>query len=90
MNKMPNGYPEELKLLVEGYDFGGMVDYKKKFLRRIPVDPFNPPMKGEVPKWGLRSSIDEPDSTTWGGEDVFDVYSLSEETAIDGSKYKEW
>ena len=90
MNKMPNGYPEELKLLVDGYDFGGLVDYKKKFLRRIPVDPFNPPMKGDEPKWGLRSSIDEPDSTTWGGEDVFDVYSLSEETAIDGSKYKEW
>lgn len=90
MNKMPYGYPEDLKLLVDGYDFGGLVDYKKKFLRRIPVDPFNPPAKGEGPKWGLRSSIDEPDSTTWGGEDVFDVYSLSEETAIDGSKYKEW
>lgn len=84
------GYPESLKQLVEGYDFGGLVNYKKKFLRRIPVDPFNPPSKGEEPKWGLRAYADEPESTTWGGEDVFDVYSLSEETAIDGSKYKEW
>lgn len=84
------GYPESLKQLVEGYDFGGLVNYKKKFLRRIPVDPFNPPNKGEEPKWGLRAYTDEPESTTWGGEDVFDVYSLSEETAIDGSKYKEW
>ena len=84
------GYPESLKQLVEGYDFGGLVNYKKKFLRRIPVDPFNPPNKGEEPKWGLRAYTDEPESTTWGGEDVFDVYSLSEETAIDGTKYKEW
>ena len=84
------GYPESLQQLVEGYDFGGLVNYKKKFLRRIPVDPFNPPNKGEEPKWGLRAYADEPESTTWGGDDVFDVYSLSEETAIDGSKYKEW
>jgi general secretion pathway protein G len=84
------GYPESLKILVDGYDFGGLVNYKKKFLRRIPVDPFNPPNPGEEPKWGLRSYVDQPDSTNWGGEDVFDVYSLSDETAIDGSKYKDW
>lgn len=86
-----SGYPETLQQLVEGYDFGGAVSYKKKFLRRIPVDPFSPSTnKGEEAKWGLRSYTDEPESTNWGGEDVFDVYSLSEETAIDGSKYKEW
>ena len=84
------GYPETLKILVDGYDFGGLVNYKKKFLRRIPVDPFTPPKPGDEPKWGLRSYVDQPDSTTWGGEDVFDVYSQSEETAIDGSKYKDW
>jgi general secretion pathway protein G len=87
-----SGYPKDLKTLVEGYDFGeaaGKAD-KKKFLRRIPVDPFNVPMAGEEPKWGLRSYKDEPDSTTWGGDDVFDVFSLSNETAIDGSKYKDW
>jgi general secretion pathway protein G len=85
-----SGYPETLQVLVEGYDFGGLVNYKKKFLRRIPVDPFNPPTPGEEPKWGLRSYTDEPDSSSWGGEDVYDVYSLSGETAINGTKYKDW
>lgn len=85
-----SGYPETLQALVEGYDFGGLTNYKKKFLRRIPVDPFNPPQPGEEPKWGLRSYTDQPDSSSWGGEDVYDVYSLSGETAIDGTKYKDW
>lgn len=88
MNK--SGLPETLNVLVEGYDFGGMYPVKKKFLRRIPVDPFNPPRGKEEPKWGLRSYNDKPDSTSWGGEDVYDVYSLNEGTAIDGTKYKEW
>jgi general secretion pathway protein G len=83
-------YPETLQVLVDGYDFGGLVNYKKKFLRRIPADPFNPAKPGEEPQWGLRSYADQPDSTTWGGEDVYDVYSLSEGTAIDGTKYKDW
>jgi general secretion pathway protein G len=85
-----SGYPETLQILVDGYDFGGLVNYKKKFLRRIPVDPFNPTSPGEEPKWGLRAYSDQPDSTTWGGEDVYDVFSLSEGTAIDGTKYKDW
>ncbi|ACM20999.1 type II secretion system pseudopilin PulG [Geotalea daltonii FRC-32] len=98
-NKIPSvqnksGYPETLQQLVEGYDFGGLVNYKMKFLRRIPRDPFNPTKPGEDVKeedlWGLRSYADKPDSTSWGGEDVYDVYSLSEETAIDGTKYKDW
>jgi general secretion pathway protein G len=83
-------YPETLQVLVDGYDFGGLVDYKKKFLRRIPADPFNPPKPGEEPQWGLRSYADQPDSSNWGGEDVYDVYSLSDGTAIDGTKYKDW
>lgn len=85
-----SGYPETLKQLVEGYDFGGLYKTKKKFLRKVPVDPFNPPKAGEVPAWGLRSYADEPDSDSWGGEDVFDVYSLSKEKAIDGTHYKDW
>jgi general secretion pathway protein G len=85
-----SGYPETLQVLVDGYDFGGLVNYKKKFLRRIPVDPFNPPEPGEEPQWGLRSYKDEPDSEIWGGEDVYDIYSLSKDTAIDGTKYKDW
>jgi general secretion pathway protein G len=87
-----SGYPETLQVLVDGYDFGGLVSYKKKFLRRIPSDPFvktKSDAKDEE-KWGLRSYVDKPDSTTWGGEDVYDVYSLSDETAIDGTKYKDW
>lgn len=85
-----SGYPETLQQLVDGYDFGGLYAYKKKFLRRIPADPMNPPEPGEEPKWGLRSYNDQPDSTSWGGEDVYDVYSLSEGTAIDGTKYSDW
>ena len=85
-----SGYPETLQQLVDGYDFGGLVSYKKKFLRKIPTDPFNPPKPGEEPKWTLRSYKDDADSTIWGGEDVYDIHSLSTETAIDGTKYNEW
>jgi len=85
-----SGYPKTLQLLVEGDDFGGLYGTKRKFLRRIPIDPMNPPKSGEAPSWGMRSYADQPDSTNWGGEDVFDVYSLSEGVAIDGSNYKSW
>ncbi len=92
-----SGYPETMELMVEGDDFGGLSKEKKKFLRRIPPDPFNHSKvkeegkpKGAKDMWGLRSYKDKPDSNQWGGEDVFDVYSLSEETAIDGTKYKDW
>ena len=85
-----SGCPETLQVLVDGYDFGEVTPPTRKFLRKIPPDPMNPPKPGEEPKWGLRSYEDKPDSTSWGGEDVFDVYSLSEGTAIDGTKYKDW
>lgn len=85
-----SGCPETLQQLVDGYDFGGLYPTKKKFLRKIPADPMNPPEAGKEPEWGLRSYVDKPDSTIWGKEDVFDVYSLSEGTAIDGTKYKDW
>lgn len=80
-----DGYPAELELLTEGITVVGQVDKEIRFLRRIPVDP----MTG-VAEWGLRSYQDEPDSTSWGGENVFDVFSLSQGTALDGSKYAEW
>lgn len=89
INKAAYGYPETLKTLVEGSDFNGLFTYKKKYLRRIPSDPFHPEPDDEK-KWGLRSYADEPDSSSWGGEDVFDVYSLSDGTAINGTKYKDW
>jgi general secretion pathway protein G len=58
---------------------------KLKLLRRIPIDP----MTGEA-EWGLRAYQDKPDTTTWGGQNVFDVRSLSTGTALDGTKYKDW
>ena len=78
------GYPKELDELVEGIDIVGQ-ETKRKFLRRIPLDP----MTGKR-EWGLRSYQDEPDSEIWGGQNVYDVYSLSEATALDGTKYKDW
>lgn len=79
------GYPPDLETLVEGVRVIGTVNRKIRFLRKIPVDP----MTGKA-EWGLRSVQDDPDSTTWGGQNVYDVYSLSEGTAIDGTKYKDW
>ena len=78
------GYPEELEILVEGVELVGQ-ETKRRFLRRVPRDP----MTGEQ-EWGLRSYQDDHDATSWGGENVYDVYSLSDGTAIDGTKYKDW
>lgn len=79
------GYPTELEVLVEGVDLVGQIDKKMKFLRRIPLDP----MTGEL-EWGMRSFQDDFDSTSWGGENVFDVYSLSEGVGLNRIPYKEW
>src|SRR3954469_10566257 len=76
------GYPPDLDTLVEGVDVGGK---KVRFLRRIPVDP----MTGKN-EWGLGSMTDDPDSTSWGGQNVFDVYTQSQANAIDGTKYSDW
>ena len=88
----PGGYPESLKTLVEGDDFKGWLPTKMKFLRRVPSDPFHPVKEGETEAdiWGMRSYEDDWDSNSWGGQDVFDVYSKSDGTAIDGTKYKDW
>jgi general secretion pathway protein G len=79
------GYPAELEDLVEPVDIVGQIDKQIRFLRRIPVDP----MTGEA-EWGMRSTSDEPDSSSWGGGNVFDVYSLSGRTGLDGIPYSEW
>ena len=79
------GYPSELEILVEGIDVVGQVDRQKKFLRRLPVDP----MTGKA-EWGLRSYQDEWDARSWGGDNVFDVYSLSQGVGLDGRPYAEW
>lgn len=76
------GYPPDLDTLVTGVDVGGK---KLKFLRKIPIDP----MTGQN-EWGMRSMQDDPTSESWGGQNVFDVYSKSQDTALDDTKYKDW
>jgi general secretion pathway protein G len=79
------GYPEDLETLVEGVTQVGTLDKKLKYLRRIPVDP----MTGRA-EWGKRCYQDSPDSRSWCGQNVWDVYSLAEGKALDGSNYKDW
>jgi general secretion pathway protein G len=79
------GYPPDLETLVKGVKLGAGDDKKIRFLRRIPVDP----MTGQA-DWGLRCVSDDPDSTSWCGKNVFDVYSKSQSTASDGTKYADW
>lgn len=84
-----NGYPPDLDTLVKGVQLSGITSgaqgKKIRFLRAIPVDPMT-----KKADWGLRSVEDDPDSTSWGGKDVFDVYSQSTATAMDGTKYSDW
>jgi general secretion pathway protein G len=77
-----DNYPPDLETLVDGVDVSGK---KVRYLRKIPIDP----MTGKA-EWGLRSEQDDPDSESWGGQNVFDVYSKSEGTGLDGTKYKTW
>jgi len=81
-----DNYPESLQLLVEPVKLAGAVDKTKKYLRRIPRDPMMPPETD----WGVRAYGDAPDSTQWGGDNVFDVYSRSDKVALDGTKYNTW
>jgi general secretion pathway protein G len=76
------GYPPDLETLVKGVDVQGK---KVRYLRKIPIDP----MTGTT-EWGLRSMQDDPDSDSWGGQSVFDVYTKSLDEALDGTKYKDW
>jgi general secretion pathway protein G len=80
-----DNYPETLQVLVDGVQMTGTVDKKLKLLRRIPRDPMT-----NSSEWGLRSYQDDPKMNSWGGQDVFDVYTKSEGTAFDGTKYKDW
>jgi general secretion pathway protein G len=79
------GYPPDLETLVKGVNRVGTVDRKLKFLRRIPVDP----MTGEA-EWGKRCYQDDPDSTSWCGENVWDVHSKSTAKGLDGTNYNTW
>jgi general secretion pathway protein G len=75
-------YPPDMDALVKGVDVQGK---KLKFLRRVPVDPMT-----NSTEWGMRSMQDDPTSDSWGGQNVFDVFTKSDGTALDGTKYKEW
>jgi general secretion pathway protein G len=79
------GYPPDLDTLVKGVKLGAGDDKKIRFLRRVPVDP----MTGQS-DWGLRCVSDDADSTSWCGKNVFDVYSKSQATASDGTRYADW
>jgi general secretion pathway protein G len=80
-----DNYPESLEVLVEGVKLAGAAEKKVRFLRRIPRDPFT-----NSTDWGKRSSQDDPTSTSWGGQNVFAVYTKSMEKAPDGTPYSEW
>lgn len=79
------GYPQSLETLVEGAPTAGVDEGVMKYLRRIPEDPFT-----REREWGLRCYSDDPDSSSWCGDDIFDVYSLSDEDGLDGTPYEEW
>jgi len=78
-------YPPDLETLVKGVQLGATGDKRLRFMRSVPVDP----MTGKA-DWGLRSVSDDFDSKTWGGNNIFDVYSMSAGTALDGTKYSDW
>ena len=79
------GYPESLDVLVEGAQANGSLSGKIRFLRRVPVDPFT-----GHPDWGMRSINDETTSTSWGGGNVFDVYSQAKGTGMNNIAYSDW
>jgi general secretion pathway protein G len=79
------GYPPDLQSLVKPMQLTGAPDKRIRFLREIPDDPMT-----KTKDWGMRSVQDDPDSGSWGGNDVFDVFSKSTGTALDGTKYSDW
>jgi general secretion pathway protein G len=80
------GYPPDLETLVEGVSVANDASGRKlKFLRRIPIDPLT-----NSTDWGLRSYQDKPDSTSWGGQNVFDVYTKADGVGLDGTKFRDW
>lgn len=79
------GYPPDLETLVKGVDMVGQVDKKFRFLRRIPTDPMM-----NSAEWGMRAMQDDPTTKSFGGQNIFDVYTKSEDKALDGTKYSDW
>lgn len=85
-----DGYPKTLQALVDGAEAADAKGGKRKYLRRIPRDPFADQSRPTAEQWVLLGYQDERDSIIWSGRDVYDVHSASDETALDGSRYKDW
>jgi general secretion pathway protein G len=79
------GYPPDLDSLAKPQQLTGAPDKRVRFLREVPIDPMT-----KTKDWGMRSVQDDPDATSWGGSNVFDVYSKSSGTGLDGTKYSDW
>jgi general secretion pathway protein G len=89
VNVSEDGYPRSLKVLVDGIERSDVKGGKHRYLRRIPRDPFSEKIVAED-GWIIRGYQDELDASIWGGKDVYDVRSLSDKTALDGSHYRDW
>ena len=85
-----DGYPRTLQVLVDGAETGDAKGGRRKYLRRIPRDPFADQARPPPEQWVLRSYQDGSDSIAWGGRDVYDVRSSSENTALDGTRHRDW
>jgi general secretion pathway protein G len=85
-----DGYPRTLEVLVEGADSGDAAGKRRRFLRRIPRDPFADGRTAPSEQWLVRAYQDAADSIIWGGRDVYDIRSAAEGTALDGSRYQDW
>ena len=83
------GYPKELKVLIEGEEWGGLYSPKRRYLRAIPKDPFAPSDLPAEENWALRAYADDP-GESWSGGDIYDVHSQSDGIALDGTPYNEW
>ena len=86
--KTQSGYPKDLNVLVEGFipaNVVGTSGNRVRYLRRLPIDP----MTGDK-EWGLKAYKDDADSDSWGGEDVWDVFSKSDQKALNGTSYRDW
>lgn len=85
-----DGYPKALQALIDGVDAGDAKGNKRKYLRRVPRDPFADAARAPAEQWVVRGYQDAADTVVWGGRDVYDVRSASEGTALDGTRYKDW
>ena len=85
-----DGYPRTLAVLVEGVDSGDAKGGKRRYLRRVPRDPFAAPTLGPEAQWVLRGYQDETNAIVWGKKDVYDIRTGSEATALDGTRYRDW